>query len=1059
MKLADVCVKKPVFTTMMIGALLVLGVFSYLEMPVKLFPDIDFPFVVVQTVYPGASAETVESEVTERIEEVGNQVSGVRSIFAQSRESYSLVVIEFELEVEGATASQDVREKVSGIRAELPDDIEEPTVSQYDPTAEPIISLALSGQRTPREITRLAEEVIKPRLEPISGVGRIEIIGGSEREIRLALDPLAMEAHGITVDDVRLSVMASNLEIPGGRVEERSQEYLVRMQGRLDRVAQFDSIIVKNVEGVPVYMYEIGAVLDTIVEQRSLAQYNGRPAIGMEVIRQSDANIVETAEGIRRVVSELEEQLPPDVGIEVVEDQSDWINDSIHEIQVNMVFGTALAVIVILLFLLSVRPTLITGLAIPISIIATFTFMRLLGFSLNLMTLLGLSLAVGILVDDAIVVIENIYRHLDEGKSPIKAAMEGTGQIGLAVIAATSTIVVVFLPVAFMEGIVGRFFYQFGMSVAFAVATSLFVAFTLTPMLSGQMLRRRTDENGKPIKLEDLRRPKNPIIRFFNYWNVAFEKIKPIYRNSLAWSLQHRFIVLALATIAFFGAVGVATLVGSEFMPESDEGKMAIDLKAPPGTDLDATMDYFQTADSVLRDNVGDVIEDTYVSIGGSNRPVNEGRLLVLLTDAADRELSAKQYMDSSRTLLKGIAGVKVAVGRGEGEGGGSKPIEVSIRGDDLDELTRLARQVQRIAAQVPGAVDIDNTLQEGKPELHVVVDRKLADDLGLNLSGVATTIRHLVEGDVVTTFKDNDEEYDVRIQLADQYRSEADDVGRILIESEKKVPGKDPFLVPLNRVAELTKTTAIGEYLRYDRQREVRVNANVATGAFAGTVGNQIMAEAQELDMPPGYQITTVGQQEIMGEAFLNIFKALLLSVIFIYLVLASQYESFSDPLSIMVSLPLSIVGAMLGLLAFGSSVSLMSLIGIVMLMGLVTKNAILLIDFVKQERAAGVNRTEAILQAGPIRLRPILMTSLATVFGMLPLALELGPGAEFRSGMARAVIGGMISSTALTLIVVPVVYTVIEDMVGAVGRFVDSLFGRDRKQKEQTARSQAQV
>jgi HAE1 family hydrophobic/amphiphilic exporter-1 len=1037
---------------MMIGALLVLGLFSYLQMPVKLFPDIDFPFVVVQTVYPGASAETVESEVTERIEEVANQVSGVRSIFAQSREGYSLVFIEFELEIEGATASQDVREKVSGIRADLPDDIEEPIVSQYDPGAEPIISLALSGQRTPKEITRLAEEVIKPRIEPVSGVGRAEIIGGSEREIRLALDPLKMEAHGITVDDVRYSVMTSNLEIPGGRIEEQSQEYLVRMQGRLERVAQFDSIIVKNVQGVPVYMYEIATVLDTIVEQRSLARYNGESAIGIEVVRQSDANVVETAEGVRQVVRELDEQLPPDLNIEIVEDQSDWINDAIHEIQTNMAFGTALAVIVILLFLLNWRPTLITGLAIPISIVATFTFMRFLGFSINLMTLLGLSLAVGILVDDAIVVIENIYRHLDEGKSPIKAAMEGTGQIGLAVIAATSTIIVVFLPVAFMSGIVGRFFYQFGMSVAFAVATSLFVAFTLTPMLSGRMLRRQTDEEGRPVSLEDLRRPKNPLLRILNYWNVAFEKIKPVYRNWLAWSLRHRFIVLSVATVAFFAALWVATLVGSEFMPQSDEAKMAIDLKAPPGTDLDATMDYFRSAENILRDNIGDVIEDTYISVGGANRPVNEGRLLVLLTDAAERELSANQYMDSSRALLKGIAGVKVAIGSGEGEGGGEKPIEISIRGDDLDELARLAHKVERIASEVPGAVDIDNTLQEGKPELHIDVDRKLADDLGLDLSGIATTIRHLVEGDVVSTFKDEDEEYDIRIQLAEQYRQEADDVGRLLIESQKKVPGHDPFLVPLNRVAELNKTTAIGEYLRYDRQREVRVNANVATGAFAGTVANQIMTEAEKLDLPPGYKITTVGQQEIMEESFQNIFQALLLSVIFIYLVLASQYESFHDPLSIMVSLPLSIVGAMLGLLAFGSSVSLMSLIGIVMLMGLVTKNAILLIDFVKQARASGVNRTEAILQAGPIRLRPILMTSFATVFGMLPLALELGPGAEFRSGMARAVIGGMISSTALTLIVVPVVYTVVED-------FVNFIFRRGRKDKEQTAETQTQV
>lgn len=1035
MKLSEISVKRPVFATMMIGALLVLGLFSYIELPVEMYPNIDFPFVVVQTIYPGASAEAVETEVTKKIEEVINQINGVRHIKSSSSEGFSLQVVEFLLEVDGTVASQDVREKVAGIRATLPENIEEPIVSQHDPTAKAVMSLALSGSRSPREITQLAKDVIKPRLEPISGVGAVQLIGGSDREIRIFLDPDMMEAYGVTVGNVREAVTASNLEVPGGRVEESSREYLVRLQGRITRVEQFDSVIVKNKNGTPIYLGDLARVVDTIAEQRSLSRFNGRSAIGINIIKQSGANIVQMAARTRKVITDLQSELPPDIDIRIVNDNSTFIEDSIHEIITNIQIGTILAVLVIFLFLLDSRPTLITGLSIPISIIGTFTAMRFLGFSINFMTLLGLSLAVGILIDDAIVVVENIYRHLDEGKSPIQAALDGTKEIGLAVSATTFAIVMVFLPVAFMEGIVGRFFYQFGMTVAFAVLISLFVAFSLTPMLSSRMLKASRASSADPTAVPSrLGRLWQRIRKVLNLWNRAFDRLKPAYRSLLAYSLRQRWLVMLVAVGSFAAAIMLAGQLGSEFIPQTDEGRMYVTINTPPGTDLDQTSERFEQVEKMLTEF--DEVTGTFVKIGGGNTAVTEGSILVRLTDAAERELSAIQLMDSVRFLLGDIPGIKYSVSKESGEGGHGKPIEISIRGDDLDELSRLVHEVQAIARSVPGCTDINNTMEEGKPEVRIDVDRQAADDLGLDLSVIAMTIRSLVEGDVVTRYKEGDEEYDVRIQLDLPFRNSVAELGRIRIESETELPNGDKMLVPLDRVATLTRQTDIGKYNRYDRKREVRVSANAMAGAFSGSIAQTILDSAATLQLPPGYDIGGVGTQEFMVESFINIGKALLLAVVFIYLLLASQYESFFDPLSIMVSLPLSLVGAILGLLAFGSSLSIMSMIGIVMLMGLVTKNAILLIDFVKQQRGKGLSRTEAILIAGPVRLRPILMTTFATVFGMLPLALGLGPGAEMRSGMARAVIGGMISSTVLTLVVVPIVYTVVDDIVGLFRR-----------------------
>jgi len=1048
MKLADISIKRPVFATMMIGALVVLGVFSYTELSVDLLPEMDFPIATVVTVYPGASAETIESEVTKKIEDAVNEVSGIRHITSRSLEGYSLVIIEFELERKAIEATQDVREKISGIRADLPEDIEEPVISQFDPMAIPILSIAISGERSPKDITELVKNVIKERLESISGVGSVTLVGGQEREISVALNPERMESFGVTVLDVESAITAANLEIPGGRVDEASREYVVRMSGRLDQVSQFDDIIIKNKRGSPVYLKDIAAVADTIKEQRSLSRYNGRPAVSLSIIKQSGANTVELAHRVKQTLIRLQEELPPDIRIEVVDDNSVFIEDSIHEILFNIEFGTLLAVFVIFLFLLNIRPTIITGLSIPISLIATFTLMKALGFTINMMTLLGLSLAVGILIDDAIVVIENIYRHMAEGKSAMAAAFSGTKEIGLAVVATTFSIVVVFVPIAFMSGIVGRFFFQFGMSVAFAVVISLFVAFSLTPMLSSRYLEKKEPLGNRKGVLGAVARLLGviwqPIEKVLSYWNIFFEAVKPAYKKLLAGSLRARWLVVMIAILSLALAFFAAQFIGTEFIAEMDQAKLAVDIETPPGTNLTETSKRFEEVEGIVKGLVE--VAATYVTIGAGNDPVTQGRILVKLTDESERELSARQLMDSVRVMLRTVPGIKYAVGRGEGEGGSNKPVELSIRGDDVKELTLLTHRVQAIFDDIEGTTDIDNTLQEGKPEIQIEVDRRLANDLGLNLGEIAMTIRSLVEGEVVTHYKEGDEEYDVRIRLGEGFRSSKDDVGRILIESRNKDDDDSNLLIPLDRVARLTKTSAIGEYNRYDRQREVRVNANVLSTAFAGTVTGLIEEQTDEIKLPPGYKILPVGTAEIMRESFTSIFKALFLAIIFIYLLLASLYESFIDPLSIMLSLPLSLVGAILALL--GSSFSMISLIGIVLLMGLVTKNAILLIDFVKQQRQKGIPRFDAILTAGPIRLRPILMTTFAMVFGMLPLALGIGPGAEVRAPMARAAIGGIISSTLLTLVVVPVVYTLIEDFFGFFRRSRQGIQTRPKKE-----------
>ncbi len=1016
---------------MMIMALIVLGYSSFNQMNIDLMPDIDFPFVIVQTIYPGAGAEAVETEVSKKIEDAVNPIEGVKHITTQSQEGYSLLLIEFVLEKDGKEAAQEVREKISAIRGDLPNDIEEPVISRYDPQSRPIMSLNVYGNRPLKDITTFAKDNIKKRLESIPGVGAVTLVGGYEREINIFLDIDKMESYQISIGKVKMALRAANLEIPGGRVDEDNVEYVVRTMGKLTSVSQFENIPIDNPRGQPIYLKDIAIVKDDIIEQRSLARVDGKESVTLDISRQSGSNTVEVARIIKEQVDKIKSELPPGLNIDIVVDDSIYIEDSIHEILTNIIFGGLLAIFVIFLFLADIRSTIISAVAIPTSIIATFTFMKLLGFTLNMMSLMSLSLAVGLLIDDAIVVIENIFRHLDEGESPMRAAYNGTKEIGLAVMATTFSIVVVFLPVAFMSGIVGRFFYQFGMTIAFAVVVSLFVAFSLTPMLSSRFLKKEGagGEAPKFFVAKFIWKIYQAILNIISPWNKFFNLVNGWYRHLLGWAMGHRFLVLFIAAASFIFSLWLGQFLGQEFIPVSDQNQILVTVKTPPGTDLEKTSERFAEIEELIRQFDG--IKLIFTTIGSGQNPVNEGNIFVKLVDAQLRPLSAQAMIDSVRKVISVVPGIEYAVSAEEGHSGGGKSVEISIRGSDRNIINDLAHQVQRIFEKTPGTVDIGNSMEEGKPELRLNIDRGKANDLALNVYGIASTIRSYVDGEVVTRYKEGDEEYDVRIRLKETDRKSGEDVGRLLIASNKEIDGIRTFLVPVSHVAQLEKTNAIGKYNRYDRLSDVRVSSNVELGAFTGTVVNQIYAEAQGIDIPPGYEVKMSGEGEIMAESFSNIFTALALAVIFIYLLLASQFESFFDPFSIMFSLPMSLVGAVIGLLIFKDSMSIMSMIGIIMLMGLVTKNAILLVDFIKQNRYKGKTRLEAILIAGPVRLRPILMTTFAMVFGMLPLALGIGPGAEMRAPMARAVIGGLTSSTLLTLVVVPIVYTVIDDIV----------------------------
>lgn len=1009
MFLTNLSLKRPVLATVTILALLAVGLISYVGLNINDYPEVEFPYVVVTVVHPGASPEQVETKIVHKLEEAIGQIAGVKHINSFAREGVATVFAEFTLETSPEVAAQDVRDKIGIIRGDLPQDIEEPIIARFDPMAMPIASLAVTGDISLRELTIIVNDVIKKRLETIYGVGSLNIYGAVNREIQINLDKDKLAAYGLSTNEVIGSLRQENMEVPGGKVGSGDHEMSIRTVGSIERVEDFANLPVARRDGVVLYVKNIATVTDGTAEQESICRYQGKPAIGIDIIKQSGANTVQVGDKIKSVLEDIKQELPPGVQLEMVRDNSVYIRDSVNDVRNTLIEGSLLAVLTVLIFLKDWRSTLIGSLAIPTSIIATFFAMKVLGFTLNYMSLMALSLCVGLLIDDAIVVIENIVRHLRMGKTPFEAAKDGTTELGLAVTATTFTVVAVFLPVGMMTGVVGQFFKQFGLTVVFSVLVSLFVAFTLVPMLSSKYLKQEESLPG-------------PLGKFTTWFNRNFDQLTEKYANLLQVVLRNRLKTLGVALALFVGSLMLIPFLGSTFLPGEDIGELYVVADMDAGLSAEAASKITGEMERIIRDYPG--VTKIYSTI----KP-ERAEVFIKLVDKDERDQSSQEIAMDLRHRLQAIPGVKAIINQNSGTGGGAL-VQFRLLGDDLEQLQVYAEQAQKIMEEIPGAVDISSSYKPGNPEGQIQIKHDVAANLGVSTAAVADTLRTLYNGVVVSQFEEDEDRFDVRVRLDEKHRRDLADLSNIYLSSSQSGPDGANLMVPLSQVTERVFSTSPSQINRFDRTKEIVLSCNldgISLGEF-----NQLFLERanQEIKLPQGYSFYEGGDSELMGETFTGMALALVTAVLFIFFVLAAQFESYIDPFSIMLALPMAIIGAILGLLVTGSDLSIMSMIGIIMLMGLVTKNAILLIDFTKQQRAKGVERNEALRRAALIRLRPIIMTSTAMILGMVPLALALGPGAEGRAPMAHAIIGGLITSTLLTLVVVPVIYTILDDL-----------------------------
>ncbi|MGN0935833.1 efflux RND transporter permease subunit [Acinetobacter amyesii] len=1027
MWLTRISVKYPVFTIMMMFCLMVLGLASWQRMGVEEFPDVDFPFVVVYTNYPGASPESVESEITKKLEDQINTISGLKQVISQSSEGLSTVIVEFNLDVSSSVAAQDIRDKIAPVTAQFRDEIDDPIVERYDPTASAIMSIVFeSKDMSLRDLSSYLNQRIVPQLRTVPGVGTVNLLGDAQRQIRIQVNPQKLQSFGIGIDQVINTLKSENIEVPGGTLKQKNSELVVEIKSRVIHPNSFGDLVVANKNGAPIYLKQIAEIEDSQAEMESSAYLNGKTAVAVDILRSSDSNVIEVVDNTRKTLSKIQQQLPKGTTAEIVVDSSKGIRGSIKDVARTIIEGAVLAVLIVLLFLGSFRSTTITGLTLPISLLGTLTFVWIFGFTINMMTLLALSLSIGLLIDDAIVVRENIVRHADMGKDHVTAALDGTKEIGLAVLATTLTIVAVFLPVAFMGGIIGRFFYQFGVTVSTAVLISMFVSFTLDPMLSAHWAERQ-DPNKKPGKIK----------RFFNWISSKLDNLSHHYEKLLKLALRFRLITLLIAVASLFGALALSKMIGTEFVPVPDKGEIRIKFETP----VDATLEYSQAklkqVDRIIRQHPE--VKATYGAINSAtDRGKNHASIRVTVSPRTERSQTLTDLNNEFRTRLKHVAGITITsiASADETVSGGQKPVMISIKGPDLDELQRISDRFLVEVAKVEGIVDLESSLKEPKPTLGVHINRVLASDLGLSVNQIANVLRPLLAGDNVTTWKDDKgETYDVNLRLTEDQRRLPTDIQSMYITSQKTDAAGLPILVPLASVASFEETLGASQINRRDLAREVMVEANTA-GRPAGDIGAEINEIEKNFDLPPGYSFVTQGANKDMAESAGYAMTAITLSIVFIYIVLGSQFNSFIHPAAIMASLPLSLIGVFLALFLFNSTMNLFSIIGIIMLMGLVTKNAILLIDFIKKAMDHGVDRYDAIIEAGKTRLRPILMTTSAMVMGMVPLALGLGEGGEQSAPMAHAVIGGVITSTLLTLVVVPVIFTYLDDFRNFLAR-----------------------
>jgi HAE1 family hydrophobic/amphiphilic exporter-1 len=1035
MWLTRISVNNPVFAAMMMMALMVLGTFSYNSLSVEEFPNVEMPFVIVSTTWPGASPETIESDISRKIEDAVNTVNGVKRVFSTSYEGFSMVVVEFHLEVNADSSVQDVRDKIAIVKAEFRDEVEEPVVQRWNPGAVPVLSVAFTSDTLPaRELTTFVDQRVVKQLQVIPGVGKIDLVGGVKREMRIFLRPADLQARAIGVEQVLAAIRADNQDLPAGSVEYDNREQIVQIKARLATAADFERIVLGTRNGVPVWLGDVADVVDGEQELQSRALVNGKHAVALDVVKISGANTIDVAETARAKLDELLAELPAGVEMTIVADSSRSIRSGLEHVQRTLLEGAVLAVLIVLLFLGSWRSTVITGLTLPISLLGTVFCIWVFGFTINMMTLMAMSLCIGLLVDDAIVVRENIVRHGAMGKDPRSAALAGTKEIGLAVLATTLSIVAVFLPVAFMGGIIGKFFYQFGITVTCAVLLSMFVSFTLDPMLSS--IWHDPHVHGA--------RGTSRFARFLERFAGWLDQLGEIYMAIIRWALAHRKSTLGIAIGSLVIAFALISFIGKEFVPEPDLSEISVKFSTPVGSSLAYTEEKARQVDGIIRRH-GEVIA-TYATVnggGGFETGKNEASFRVALKPKFERELTQKQLVAQLRRELAQVGGIdiKSVAAAKEAVSGGLKPIMISIQGTDLTELQRISDEFTARLRDIDGLVDVESSLKAPKPSFDVLVDRARAADQGLNVGQIGAAMRPFLAGDAISTWQAEDgESYDVTVQLPAAGRNSPGQLDNLWFASSMVDPRTgQPRMVALSQVADVTESVGAAQIKRRNLFREVLIQANVE-GRPSGDVGADINAVMADMtpELPSGYRFETEGQNKDMQESIHYANIALALAVIFIYMVLGSQFNSFVHPVAIMTSLPLSLIGVFLALFLFRSTLNIFSIIGVVMLMGLVTKNAILLIDFIKVATENGMARTEAILKAGHTRLRPILMTTAAMVMGMVPLALGLGEGSEQSAPMAHAIIGGIITSTLLTLVVVPVIYTYLDDLTQFLKRLL---------------------
>ena len=1010
--LAALSVRRPVFASVLILSLTVVGIFSFTQIGIDQFPNVDFPTILVTTRLPGAAPEQVESEVTDKIEEAVNTISGLDTLTSTSSEGVSQVVVAFRLEKNADVATQEVRDKVDRVLPLLPRTITQPTIERRDPDAQPVLTIALTASKPLRDVTEYADKVLRRQLESADGVGQVLVAGGRRRQINVWLDSERLRAHTLTVNDVSRALQAQNSDVPGGRIEQGAQAITMRTRGRVESPSAFGEIVVREVSGHPVLVRDVARVEDGMAEAGTLASVNGDPTVLLQIRKQSGMNTVAIVNGVKARLAQVEPTLPPGYRLRIVRDQGEFIEASIESLEEHLVVGSVLAALVVLLFLGNVRSTIIAAISIPTSIVATFSLIRYMGFTLNMLTMLALTLSVGIVIDDAIVVLENIYRFIEEkGMPPARAAVEATKEIGLAVLATTLSLVAIFVPVGFMSGMVGRFMQSFGLTMAFAIMVSLLVSFTLTPMMCARWLKpkRVAAGGGRP---RDSKHSK------------VFEPLDRTYARMLDWSMAHRWTVVVLAVLVLLSSVPLFRLVSVNFVTQDDQSGFDVSIRAPEGTSLEATELLANRVTAAIR--LIPEVAYTLVTVAGDGAGTqNTAALFVKLTpiEARDRDQFAimAQVRDDIVTPLV-AQGVRASVGGGGGPGGGG--VQYVLQGPETSELQRYSEQLLAKVKDIPGVVDADTNLDVGKPELSVHMDRPKAADLGVQLADAADALRLLVGGDAVTTYNEAGEQYEVHVRAEAHDRDSEAAIGRL------SVPSSRLGSVALENVASFTRGDAPSDIRRLSRQRQVTVIVNLLPGTSQGAVQNQIAAAAGEIGLGTDYRGGFSGQSRELNRTFTAFLTAFALSLIFMYLVLAAQFESWLHPVTILLSLPLTLPFALLSLIMFRQSLNVFSALGLLVLFGVVKKNSILQIDRANQLKEAGLSTHDAIVEACRNRLRPILMTTLAFVAGMVPLVVTSGVGSATNHSIGWVVIGGQTLVLVLTLVVTPVTYTLFDEL-----------------------------